>query len=60
MITNNKYKANINIKKMFYSTQVNVNTGEGSLLLEVNIDPLVIVLGFIIKFLFYKTLIIKK
>lgn len=47
---NDKWFLNFDIKKLFLSTDVDVNTGEGILPVEVDIDPLVLGLGVGMKF----------
>jgi len=47
---NDKWFLNLDIKKLFLSTDVDVDTGEGILPVEVDIDPLVLGLGVGMKF----------
>lgn len=47
---NEKWFLNFDIKKLFLSTDVDVDTGEGVLPVAVDIDPLVIGLGIGMKF----------
>ncbi|MBV7270182.1 OmpW/AlkL family protein [Winogradskyella luteola] len=47
---NDKWFLNLDIKKLFLSTDVEVDTGEGKLPVEVDIDPLIIGVGVGMKF----------
>ncbi|WP_299117302.1 OmpW family outer membrane protein [uncultured Winogradskyella sp.] len=47
---NDKWFLNLDIKKLFLSTDVDVDTGEGELPVEVDIDPLIIGVGVGMKF----------